>query len=99
MDVTRKYDVILTVIVVMFCVFYRVTLVMVIPHTLEKQYIFRHRMNSYRTACRDRTSTEKFFNHVFSYIKKIKHVDKEPYLKVYAFLIDSNENKLLYYES
>ena len=99
MDVTRKCDVILTVIVVMLYVFYRVTLEMVIPHTLAKQYIFRPRMNNYRIACRDRTSSEKFFNHVFSSIKNIKHDDKEPYFKVYAFLIDNNENKLLYCES
>ena len=56
---------------------------------------FRHRMNSRITAWRYETSTDKFHNHVFKCSNKEKHVAKEPYFKVYAFMTVNNENKLL----
>ena len=59
-----------------------------------------HRMNNPITACHYGTSTDKFDNHVFKCSKKKKHVAKELYFKVYAFLtVSNNEYKLLCYES
>ena len=57
-------------------------------------------MNNHIRACRYRTSTDKYDNHVFKCSSnKDKHVAKEPYFKVYAFMTVNNENKLLCYES
>ena len=56
-------------------------------------------MNNHITACRYGTSTVKFDNGVFKYSHKHKHVAKEPYFKIYAFMTINNENKLLPYES
>ena len=56
-------------------------------------------MNNHITACCYGTSTNKFENHVFKCSNKNKHVGKEPYFKVYAFMTVNNENKLLHYES
>ena len=77
----------------MFYIFYHVTLVMEIPHTLEKQSILD------TTGCRYGTSTRKSDNHVCKCSNKIKHVAKEPYFKVYAFMTANNENKSVSYES
>ena len=71
--------------------FYHVTLVMVNSKTVN----FRQRMNNYMTACRYGASTDKFDNHVFKCSNKNERVTKEPYFKVYAFMIVNNENKLL----
>ena len=60
---------------------------------------FRQRMNNHITACRYRTSTDKFANHIFKCINKNDYVAKEPYFKVYAFMTVNNENKLLCHES
>ena len=60
---------------------------------------FKYRTNNHITACCYGTSTKKFENHVFKCSNKDKHVAKEPYFKVYAFMTVNNENKLLYYES
>ena len=56
-------------------------------------------MNNHIIACCYGTSTNKFENHVFKCSNKNKHVAKEPYFKVYAFMTVNNENKLLHYES
>ena len=56
---------------------------------------FRHRKNNHITACCYGTSTNKFDNHIFKCSSKNESVVKEPYSKVYAFLIVNNENKLL----
>ena len=55
-------------------------------------------LNNHITACRYRTSTDKFDSHVFKCINKNDHVAKEPYFKVYVFMTVNNENKLLCYE-
>ena len=60
---------------------------------------FRYRMNNHITACRCRTSTVKFDNHVFKCNNKNEYGAKEPYFKVYAFMTVNNKNKLLCYES
>ena len=59
---------------------------------------YRYRMNNHITACRYGTSTDKFDNHVFKCSNKDKHVAKEPYFKVFAFMTVNNENKLPCYE-
>ena len=56
-------------------------------------------MNNYKTASHHRTSANKFDNHVFKCSNKNKHVAKELYFKVYAFMAVNNENKLLCHES
>ena len=54
-------------------------------------------MNNHITTCHNRRPTDKFDNHVFKCRNKNKHVAKEPYFKVYAFMtIVNNENKLCY---
>ena len=60
---------------------------------------FRHRMNNHITACRYRTPTNKFVNHVFKCSNKNEHVSKEPYFKVHVVMIVNDENKLLCFES
>ena len=64
-----------------------------------KNVNFRHRMNNYITEFRYGKSTDKFDDHVFKCSNKEKHVAKEPYFKVYAFIIVTNENELRCYES
>ena len=56
---------------------------------------FRHRINHHITACRYRTSTDKFDNHILKCSNKEKHVAKEPDFKVSAFMTVNNGNKLL----
>ena len=46
-------------------------------------------MNNHTTACRYRTSTDKFENHVFKFSNKNEHVSKEPYFKVCSFMTAS----------
>ena len=60
---------------------------------------FRHRTNNHMTACRHGIPTDKFDNHVFKCSNKDKHIAKEPYFKVYAFMIVNNKIRLLRYES
>ena len=67
---------------------------------IGKTVNFRHRINNNLIiACHYGTCTDKFDNHVFKCINKNEDVAKEPYFKVYAFMIDNNENKLLCHES
>ena len=40
-----------------------------------------------------------FDNHVFKFSKDNKHLSKEPYFKVYAFMTISNENAFSWDES
>ena len=58
----------------------------------------QHSLNNHITACRYGISTDKFDNYVFKCSDRNKHVAKEPYFKVYAFITVSNEKKLLCYE-
>ena len=48
-------------------------------------------MNNHIRACRYGTSTDKYDNHVLKCSNKDKHVAKEPYFKVYAFIAVNNK--------
>ena len=98
MDITGKYDVILIVIVLMLNFLSCNSCNGNTTYT-GKTVNFRHRMNNYKTASHHRTSANKFDNHVFKCSNKNKHVAKELYFKVYAFMAVNNENKLLCHES
>ena len=58
----------------------------------------RHIMNNQITVGRYGTFTGKFDNHVFKCSNENEHVAKESYFKIYTFMTDNNENKLLCYE-
>ena len=58
----------------------------------------RHIMNNQITVGRYGTFTGKFDNHFFKYSNENEHVAKESYFKIYTFMTDNNENKLLCYE-
>ena len=95
MDITGKQDVILIVTVLTFYIFYHDGNTTSTGKTVN----FRHRINNHITACRYRTSIDKFENHIFKCINKNEHVAKEPYFKGHTFMIVNNENKSLCYKS
>ena len=58
----------------------------------------RARTNNHITACRHGKSSDKFDNHVYKCQNKDGKIPREPYFRLYVFMVLSNYEKLRNYE-